>query len=382
METRAKVRDEKGDRLLPHPIRRQNRLTARNKNPHRDQAINRKTRKTRVKFPCRFKFCKNPSCGFWHPPVCLNCKSEKVCVHGDKCHFRHVEADGKPYKKSEKGVAKGSVAILKESIQLCCVSPDSYPRKSIPGEPGKLGSKHTVKFSKGTSHQIKIREKKCPPCALSIICKTDNFVPFVVPGLSVNSGSSSSSTTLPQESLEPDAHLASGNRAASSSSSGSERSDELATRKLGQESLSEDKKDAKDLLADLPFWLEDFTDNLEVTELPAPAHSSRDSDSEHNPKVVSKTRMHSIYTPKDRKCDVCLRTKVTKAHCRRRTGEALPRAEKFGDLITADHKVLNEGSESRDNQRHAVVVARSCHSMDSVLSVHKKQFHVRRKKAY
>ena len=33
LETRAKV--EKGDRLLPHPIRRQNRLTARNKKPHR-----------------------------------------------------------------------------------------------------------------------------------------------------------------------------------------------------------------------------------------------------------------------------------------------------------------------------------------------------------
>ena len=29
LETRAVVRDEKGDRLLPHPIRRQNKLTAR-----------------------------------------------------------------------------------------------------------------------------------------------------------------------------------------------------------------------------------------------------------------------------------------------------------------------------------------------------------------
>ena len=38
-----------------------------------------------------------------------------------------------------------------------------------------------------------------------------------------------------------------------------------------------------------------------------------------------------------------------KASYRRRTGEALPRAEKFGDLITADHKVLSEGCESGDN---------------------------------
>ena len=51
-----------------------------------------------------------------------------------------------------------------------------------------------------------------------------------------------------------------------------------------------------------------------------------------------------------------MRSKITKTSCRRRTGEALPRAEKFADLTTADHKVLNEGSESRDNHRYAVVV--------------------------
>ena len=65
--------------------------------------------------------------------------------------------------------------------------------------------------------------------------------------------------------------------------------------------------------------------------------------------------LHSL-PKKGRDCDVCLRTNITRAPCRRRTGEALPRAEKFGDLITADHKVLNEGCESRDNHRYAVVV--------------------------
>ena len=34
----------------------------------------------------------------------------------------------------------------------------------------------------------------------------------------------------------------------------------------------------------------------------------------------------------------------------------MPRAENFGDLITADHKVLSEESESRNNHRYAVVV--------------------------
>ena len=72
-----------------------------------------------------------------------------------------------------------------------------------------------------------------------MICKTDNFVPLVVPGLSVNSESSSSSTMPPQESLGPEASPASGNRAAASSSSDSvlERSDETSHKETWQESL-------------------------------------------------------------------------------------------------------------------------------------------------
>ena len=73
----------------------------------------------------------------------------------------------------------------------------------------------------------------------------------------------------------------------------------------------DDSRDSVDRMRDLPAWLEESTDNLEDTEVHAPA---------------------------------------------RRTGEALPRAEKFGDMTTADHKVLNEGCASRDNQRYADVV--------------------------
>ena len=67
---------------------------------------------------------------------------------------------------------------------------------------------------------------------------------------------------------------------------------------------------------------------------------------------------HSVYShfPKDRNCEICTRTKITRAPCRRRNGEAVPRAEKFGDLITADHKVLSDKCESRNNHRYAVVV--------------------------
>ena len=52
----------------------------------------------------------------------------------------------------------------------------------------------------------------------------------------------------------------------------------------------------------------------------------------------------------------CKRTNITSAICRKRIGNQVLRAEKFGDLITADHKVLSEGGESRNNHRYAVVV--------------------------
>ena len=74
---------------------------------------------------------KNPSCKFWHPPVCQIYKSEKGCVYGDKCHIQHVEAERKPNKKSKKCGAKGSAAILKESVQWNCVFQDSYLRNYV-----------------------------------------------------------------------------------------------------------------------------------------------------------------------------------------------------------------------------------------------------------
>ena len=70
-------------------------------------------------------------------------------------------------------------------------------------------------------------------------------------------------------------------------------------------------------------------------------------------------RGSTVYTRTFRRtqnCDICLKTKIKRASCRRRAGTVVPRAEHFGDLITADHKILSEGSESRNNHRYAVVV--------------------------
>ena len=47
VETRAKVTDEKDDRLLPHQIRIRNRLTVRDKNPQKNQTIKKKALQTK-----------------------------------------------------------------------------------------------------------------------------------------------------------------------------------------------------------------------------------------------------------------------------------------------------------------------------------------------
>ena len=85
---------------------------------------------------------------------------------------------------------------------------------------------------------------------------------------------------------------------------------------------------------------------------------------------------HSVETHflKDRNCEICQRTKITRGPCRTRIGRVVPRAEKFGDLITADHKIVSEGCESRNNHRYAVVVRDLAAQWDPVVSVQNKNF--------
>ena len=51
-----------------------------------------------------------------------------------------------------------------------------------------------------------------------------------------------------------------------------------------------------------------------------------------------------------------MKTKITRASCRRRAGTVVPRAEIFGDMIATDHKILSEASKLHNNHRYAVVV--------------------------
>ena len=116
------------------------------------------------------------------------------------------------------------------------------------------------------------------------------------------------------------------------------------------------------LNSDIPEWLQELRENLLDDRVPkhrdSHASSSHEPSLEPTPSRSADLGKHSVYThfPKDRNCEICQRTKITRAPCRRRNGGAVPRAEMFGDLITADHKVPSEGCESRNNHRYAVVV--------------------------
>ena len=141
--------------------------------------------------------------------------------------------------------------------------------------------------------------------------------PFVVPGLSTSSGSSNCSKWPLRDQF--------------STELSEEQRDVGAT---GDRQHS-NKSNADDPLEGLLEWSEPFKDNPEDTETCAPAQVCQDSDSERATKVAQRLGKHNIFThlPKCRDWDVCLRTKITTAPCRRRTGEALPRAKKLGDLV-------------------------------------------------
>ena len=195
-----------------------------------------------------------------------------------------------------------------------------------------------------------------------IYCKISNYVPFVVPGLST-SPSTTPTPTSSSSSLQ-DSVISTENPAA-------ERSEIMSEEPPGNASCgsaatenthkNEDEESRSELLQDVPEWLQDFKDNL-VDKNAHPhqysSSSSRELPMESRAKVVPGPGKHSIHThfPKHRNCDICFRTKITRASCRRRTGTVVPKAENFSDVIPADQKVLSEGCESRHNHRYAVVV--------------------------
>ena len=114
--------------------------------------------------------------------------------------------------------------------------------------------------------------------------------------------------------------------------------------------------------SDIPEWPQEFRENLVDDRVPEHRDSHASSSHEVSLEPTSKRSedlgKRSVYTHfhEDRNCEICQRTKITRAPCRKRNGGAVPDAANFGDLITADHKVFSENCESRNNHRYAIVV--------------------------
>ena len=211
---------------------------------------------------------------------------------------------------------------------------------------------------------------------IRIICNTENFVPIVVPGLSSSSSGSSSTSRTPmkQESY-------SSSSSSSSSSSPTVISPVPVSNSVDDRSGQPDETQANETLK--PNKKETAiergnplcSDDPSLTFLFS-LHFARICMTEGSFRRKKKRRedlgKHSVHThfPKDRNCEICKRTKITRAPCRRRNGEAVPRAVNFGDLITADHKVLRISKQSSIRSRGTG----SSYSMDPGVSVQKQNF--------
>ena len=235
---------------------------------------------------------------------------------------------------------------------------------------------------------------------IRIQCDTENFVPIVVPGLSTSSSSSShhstSKTPLRQERPCSTSSSSSSSSPTTSSSSDNETRERVdrtesdtspvpvsisnvddrtgqsivdqANQKLPKTNKKETQIERSNLLSadssrassEIPEWLQEFKEILVDDEVPerGDSHGSSSQGLSLEPTRSADLGKHSVYThfPEDRNCEICHRTKITRAPRRRRTGRVVPRAENFGDLITADHKVFSDKCESWNNHRYAVVV--------------------------
>ena len=133
--------------------------------------------------------------------------------------------------------------------------------------------------------------------------------------------------------------------------------------------------------------LQEFRENLVDDEISLQGGSHASSSHEVSLEPTTKRRedlgKHNVHThfPKDRNCEICKRTKITRAPCRTRNGEAVPRAANFCDLITADHKVLS--GQLRISKQSSICSrgAGSSLSMDPGVSVQKQKLHKKPREA-
>ena len=187
------------------------------------------------------------------------------------------------------------------------------------------------------------------------ICNTENFVPIVVPGLSCSSSASSSTLRTPMK----QSHSSSSSSSSPSSPTVGEisvreredaldsdispvpvselvddrsgKAEEIQAKKIPKTNKKETTIERRNPCGDseIPEWLQEFRENMVDDEIPAHGDSHASSSHEASLEPIIKRRedlgKHNVHThfPKDRNCEICKRTKITRAPCRRRNGEAV-----------------------------------------------------------
>ena len=213
-----------------------------------------------------------------------------------------------------------------------------------------------------------------------IICNTENFVPIVVPGLSSSSSGSSSTSKTP---MKQESHSSSSSSSSPSSPTASEiesqadRGDRIdndispvPASEFVDDSSGKPEKDQANKIpkikwkttiargdplcsddSEIPEWLQEPREILVDDKIPLQGGSHASSSHEASSELIVKRRAdlgeHNVHThfPKDRKlrdlqADQNYKGPVQKTQRRNRT------SCNFGDLITADHKVLSDNCES------------------------------------
>ena len=192
-------------------------------------------------------------------------------------------------------------------------------------------------------------------------CNTEKIVPIVVPCLSTSSSSSSSFGTTPPTSSPPMTpsqtclpqkiwHLQ--RRLIiqitlqqscqvkvwidkNGETRSSETSEELLNKPTKTPKPNKNENHEQVLgdqyHSDIPEWLQEFKENLVDDSVPEhrDSHASSSHELSLEPTSSADLGKHSVYThfPKDRNCEICKRTKIPRAPCRRRIGRVVPRAE-------------------------------------------------------
>ena len=171
-------------------------------------------------------------------------------------------------------------------------------------------------------------------------CKITNYVPLVVPGFSASSSTSSSPAS--STSSSQDAVMITTENPAT------ERSEIVSEESLGNRRADKQKpkthmkmKTTKNYevncckicrngyrISKRIWWIRMFN---HINTLPALLMNSHELPMEPRAYVEPGSGKHNVCThfPKDENCDIWLRTKITRASCRRRAGTVVPRAEHF-----------------------------------------------------